>query len=135
MQPTSQPVQIDGFLSRYQTRSAKRKRVEVRAPTGQMSTTQVESGLSSGRPGKTPGPLRYAGDPETRGGFRAYLSDLSLFLFLPFVVSLFTELGQGEHVFHRSLVGGDCGPACSPGCVALRRWYASRAIRRLHSSQ
>jgi len=27
----------------------------------------------SGRPGKAPGPLRYAGDPETRGGFRAYL--------------------------------------------------------------
>jgi len=27
----------------------------------------------SGRPGKIPGPLRYAGDPETRGGFRAYL--------------------------------------------------------------
>jgi integrase/recombinase XerD len=27
----------------------------------------------SGRPGKQPGPLRYAGDPETRGGFRAYL--------------------------------------------------------------
>jgi integrase/recombinase XerD len=23
----------------------------------------------SGRPGKQPGPLRYAGDPETRGGF------------------------------------------------------------------
>ena len=27
----------------------------------------------SGRPGKQPGPLRYAGDPETRGGFRGYL--------------------------------------------------------------
>ena len=27
----------------------------------------------SGRPGKQPGPLRYAGDPETRGGFRPYL--------------------------------------------------------------
>ena len=27
----------------------------------------------SGRPGKPPGPLRYAGDPETRGGFRPYL--------------------------------------------------------------
>ena len=25
------------------------------------------------RPGKQPGPLRYAGDPETRGGFRSYL--------------------------------------------------------------
>lgn len=29
----------------------------------------------SGRPGKQPGPLRYAGDPETRGGFRTYLVD------------------------------------------------------------
>jgi integrase/recombinase XerD len=29
----------------------------------------------SGRPGKHPGPLRYAGDPETRGGFRAYLME------------------------------------------------------------
>ncbi len=54
LQPTSQPVQIDGFLSRYQTRSANRNRVEVSAPTGQMSTTQVESGLSSGLPGKVP---------------------------------------------------------------------------------
>lgn len=27
----------------------------------------------SSRPGKQPGPLRYAGDPETRGGFRPYL--------------------------------------------------------------
>src|SRR5436190_18254764 len=54
LQPTSQPVQSDGFLSRYQTRSAKRNSVEVSAPTGQMSTTQVESSLSSGLPGKTP---------------------------------------------------------------------------------
>ncbi len=54
LQPTSQPVQMDGFLSRYQTRSAKRNRVEVSAPTGQMSTTQVESGLSRGLPGKVP---------------------------------------------------------------------------------
>jgi integrase/recombinase XerD len=29
----------------------------------------------SGRPGKQPGPLRYAGDPEQRGGFRPYLID------------------------------------------------------------
>ena len=27
----------------------------------------------SGRPGKLPGPTRYAGDPETPGGYRAYL--------------------------------------------------------------
>jgi hypothetical protein len=54
LHPTSQPVQIDGFLSRYQTRSAKRKRVEVRAPTGQTSTTQVASGLLSSFPGKVP---------------------------------------------------------------------------------
>ena len=54
LQPASQPVQIDGFLSRYQTRSENRNRVEVRAPTGQMSTTQVESGLSSGLPSTTP---------------------------------------------------------------------------------
>ena len=53
-QPTSQPVQSDGFLSRYQTRSAKRNWVEVRAPTGQMSTTLAEIGLSSGLPGKVP---------------------------------------------------------------------------------
>ena len=54
LQPASQPVQIDGFLSRYQTRSAKRKRVEVSAPTGQTSTTQVDRSLSSTLPGKTP---------------------------------------------------------------------------------
>src|SRR5678815_4369600 len=54
LQPASQPEQIDGFLSRFQTRSVKRNRVDVRAPTGQMSTTQVESGLSSGRPSTVP---------------------------------------------------------------------------------
>lgn len=27
------------------------------------------------RPGKTPGPLRFAGDPETPGGWRGYLVD------------------------------------------------------------
>ena len=31
----------------------------------------------SGRPGKQPGPLRYAGDPETRGGFRPYLIEFT----------------------------------------------------------
>ena len=30
-------------------------------------------GEGPGRPGKLPGPLHYAGDPETRGGFRSYL--------------------------------------------------------------
>jgi hypothetical protein len=33
------------------------------------------NGRNPSRPGKTPGPLRFAGDPETPGGWRGYLPD------------------------------------------------------------
>src|SRR3989475_12111479 len=42
LQPRAQPGQTDFALSRYQTRTAKRKSRSVRAPTGQMSTTLSE---------------------------------------------------------------------------------------------
>ena len=42
LQPRAQSVQTDGVLSRYQTRTLKRKSLSVSAPTGQMSITLPE---------------------------------------------------------------------------------------------
>ena len=53
LQPVLQPGQIDGVFFRYQTRTLKRKSRSVSAPTGQMSTTLTESGLSSVFPGNS----------------------------------------------------------------------------------
>ena len=47
LQPVLQPGQMEGVFSKYQTRTLKRKSRSVSAPTGQMSTTLADNGLSS----------------------------------------------------------------------------------------
>ena len=54
LQPRAHPGQIEGEVSRYQTRTWKRKSRSVSAPTGQMSTTLPEYLFSSVLPGEEP---------------------------------------------------------------------------------
>ena len=54
LQPRAHPAQMDLARSRYHTRTWKRKSRSVRAPTGQMSITLPEYGLSRARPGNIP---------------------------------------------------------------------------------
>ncbi len=54
LHPRAQPGQMDLAVSRYQTRTWKRKSRSVRAPTGQMSITLAEYLFSSVVPGKSP---------------------------------------------------------------------------------
>ena len=54
LQPRAHPGQIEGEVSRYQTRTWKRKSRSVSAPTGQMSTTLPEYLFSNVLPGKSP---------------------------------------------------------------------------------
>src|SRR5438093_13769080 len=54
LQPRAHPGHTDLAVSRYHTRTWKRKSRSVSAPTGQMSTTLPEYLLSSSRPGKSP---------------------------------------------------------------------------------
>ena len=51
LHPWLQPLHTVGALERYHTLALKRKSLSVRAPTGQMSTTLAEYGLSSTSPG------------------------------------------------------------------------------------
>ena len=54
LQPTSQPLQTESVVPRFQTRDSKRNSRGVRAPVGQMSVTHALIQLSRGVPGKTP---------------------------------------------------------------------------------
>src|SRR5256885_8815185 len=54
LQPREQPVHTDLAVSRYHTRTWKRKSRPVSAPTGQLSTTLAEQLLTRTRPGNRP---------------------------------------------------------------------------------
>ena len=54
LQPRAHPLQTERAVSRYHTRTWKRKSRSVSAPTGQMSMTLPEYLFSSVLPGKSP---------------------------------------------------------------------------------